>query len=234
MQGRDSAPQVQKWPTIIQVANRIKRLNPLSLFCLLQFNQRGDIWVYDSGQGLCLSKDGEHWRNHFYDISNVVHCVQIRTEDNFDAEERMCFDFDDRLKFYKHENNGEVPEVITIITAASPCSEKCADIIYNKLLEWRGIIPYVEIPFFDPYFKDLDFNNGYAYNYTMQKLNTTLVTSNTSQTEVLCFPLHPSFIAWANLNLWHKRGQKGKFARWTPISQQLLKEHLEARGEKHN
>lgn len=156
-------------------ANELRKANPQNLFCIIEFDHSGVIYEYESGKSWSGPVD-----------------LQYKSAD---AEERMCLDFQNLV--LKH---GRFPNIVRIITAASPCSRVCANKIAalaSKYQEWTSVW---EIAYHAPYFVDV--KNG-----KLPEVTQTLDQAQIGNVQIFCYQIYTDLIDPSTI---HKGGVKQK------------------------
>ncbi|MBC8997259.1 hypothetical protein IAI51_12025 [Pseudomonas sp. N40(2020)] len=127
-------------PLITDVANAIRKDEPKNLFCVVEFGDHGNVFVFSSGKG---------WRPQganieFFRGNELVNFFHDNNKS--DGEERMVNNFD---SIYK--SHGNSTQHITMITAASPCSRVCSRVIVELALRYKEHIKTWTIAYHAPY-----------------------------------------------------------------------------------
>jgi hypothetical protein len=196
------------------VGNILRWENPWSLFCLIQV-ENNQILAFDSGQGLCCGayrneelvenwNDAPSWKEifSFYGVENIVQAMEYKKLTPMDGEERMC-------NFFNSQSNSLKDKKVSLLTAASPCNEKCAGLLMQ--LASKSQSKLISVNFFAPYTKEkkIDFNSSLEI---LKKAN------------IMCTPLLPQFIS---PETWIGYKDKNKALEWLKECNQLSQQYFE-------
>jgi hypothetical protein len=172
-------------PTITDLANAIRKDNPKDLFCLVEFGDHGKIVCFSSGKG--YAPRGNNINSVIRTSSRIIFVEEKTTAD---GEERMVRNFE---KYYAECGNGA--QHITIITAASPCSEVCATLLKGLVESFAGVIKTWVIAYHAPYLNARDTKKFGGLDTTLSMLNFS-----TEQVRCTCFKVHEHFIDSSTLH----------------------------------
>jgi hypothetical protein len=168
-------------PLLTDLANAIRKDDPRSLFCLVEFGNHGTIVVSPSGKGYPISYDrGTHvevvLRRH--NTNRVIFFNDSGKQG--DSEERLFNQFG-----YWYNKYGNRTTYITVITAASPCRRVCAQAIRNVADWYKNTITSWCVFFHAPYEPD---THSTSIGEVLALLN------NDADPKMLCGPLHSTFV----------------------------------------
>jgi hypothetical protein len=156
-------------------ANQLRKANPQNLFCIVEFDHSGVIHEYESGKS---------WSGP----------VDLQRK-SADAEERMCMDFGNLVA-----QHGRFPNIVRIITAASPCSRVCANKISDLATKYQDWTSVWEIAYHAPYFVDV--KNG-----KLPEVMQTLDMAQIGKVQIFCYQIFTEFVDPSTI---HKGGVKNK------------------------